>query len=119
MDPNTTLAELQHFYTALAELRAEIQRQRDEIHHLRSVKPAKPKPSLPDPEKFNGQSHKYDTWLLSIKAKLRVDAKAIGDSMAQFYYVYLNLESHIQAMVLPQLSEAEDKKSWNYQIIIN
>jgi hypothetical protein len=56
---------------------------------------AKPKASLPNPEKFNGQAHKFDTWLPSIKAKLQVDGTAIGDAVAQFYYVYLNLESHV------------------------
>ena len=67
----------------------------------------KPKPALPDPEKFAGQPHKFDTWLPSIKAKLRVDGKPIGASLAQFYYVYLNLESGVQAMVLAQLSQVE------------
>lgn len=52
--------------------------------------------------KFAGCAQKYDTWLPAIKAKLRVDADAIGDQIAQFYYVYLNLESSVQAMVLPQ-----------------
>ena len=56
---------------------------------------SRPKPSLPDPEKFNGQAHKFDTWLPSIKAKLRVDGPAIGDTVAQFYYVYLNFGSSV------------------------
>jgi hypothetical protein len=102
--------QLQGLQAAVAELQAEVRQQRDEILLLRSVKlkpKPKPKPSLPDPEKFNGQSYKFDTWLPSIKAKLRVDGEAIGDSVAQFYYVYLNHESYIQAMVLPQLSQAE------------
>jgi hypothetical protein len=73
---------------------------------------------LPDPEKFNSQTHKYDTWLSSIKAKLRVDSIAIGNSIAQFYYMYLNLESHVQAMVLPQLSQAENTSSWDYTTIL-
>jgi hypothetical protein len=73
---------------------------------------------LPDPEKFNGQTHKYDTWLPSIKAKLRVDGIAIGDTIAQFYYVYLNLESHVQAMVLPQLGQAEESNNWDYTTIL-
>lgn len=94
------------------EMRAELNRQRDEIVFLRNVistrQPAKPKPSLPDPEKFTGQAHKFDTWLPSIRAKLRVDGAAIGDDTAQFYYVYLNLDSHVQAMVLPQLSQADN-----------
>jgi hypothetical protein len=96
--------QLQGLQAAVAELQAEVRQQRDEILLLRLAKPKpKPKPSLPNPEKFNGQSYKFDTWLPSIKAKLQVDGEAIGDSVAQFYYVYLNLESHIQAMVLPQL----------------
>ena len=110
--------QLQGLQAAIAELQAEVRRQRDEILLLRSVKP-KPKPSLPDPEKFNGQSYKFDTWLPSIKAKLRVDGEAIGDSVAQFYYVYLNLESHIQAMVLPQLSQAEVLNVWDYTTILD
>jgi hypothetical protein len=54
--------QLQGLQAAIAELQAEVRRQRDEILLLRSVKPKlKPKPSLPDPEKFNGQSYKFDT----------------------------------------------------------
>lgn len=81
--------------------------------------PHRPKPSLPDPEKFSGQSLKFDTWLASMKAKLRIDAPAIGDDVAQFYYVYLNLESKVQALVLPQLSYAEDTNTWDYNTILN
>ena len=70
----------------LVDLQAELQRQRDEITFLRTVittrTPSKPKPSLPDPEKFNGQAHKYNTWLPSIKAKLQVDGEAISDATA-------------------------------------
>jgi hypothetical protein len=39
--------------------------------------------------------------------------------VAQFYYVYLNLESHVQAMVLPQLGQAEDSQSWDYTTILD
>jgi len=89
-----------------------------EIQILRSS-PSRPKPSLPDPEKFNGLSHKFDTWLPLIKAKLQVDNKAIGDLVAHFYYVFLNLEGHVQAMVLPQLSQAEESRTWDYNTILN
>lgn len=109
---------------AIAELQAEVQRQRNEIQFLRNQPPdqkpkTKPKPSLPDPEKFSGQSYKFDTWLPSIKAKLRIDSESIGDPVAQFYYVYLNLDSQVQAMVLPQLSQAEESQSWNYMTILD
>ena len=44
-----------------------------------------------------------------MKAKLRVDGTtgALGDSIAQFYYVYDRLESNVQAQVLLQLTFAE------------
>ena len=108
----------QQMRAALQELQAELQRQREEIRLLKSIKPSRPKPVLPDPEKFSGQPYKFDTWLPSIKAKLRVDGDAIGDAVAQFYYVYLNLESHVQAMVLPQLARAEEKENWAYETIL-
>ena len=113
MDP--TPAQLA---AAIEELQAELRRQREEIHLLKSIKPSRPKPSLPDPEKFNGQPYKFDTWLPSIKAKLHVDGEAIGEAVAQFYYVYLNLESHVQAMVLPQLATAEEKRIWDHDTIL-
>ena len=54
--------------------------------------PPRPRARLPDPKKFAGSAYKFDTWLPSVRAKLRVDGEAIGDAIAQFYYVYLNLE---------------------------
>ena len=62
--------------------------------------------------------HKFDTWLPSIRAKLQVDGEVIGDATAQFYYVYLNLNSHVQAIVLPQLSQA-DETSYDYNMILD
>jgi hypothetical protein len=102
MDP-VQLEMQREFTVAITELRTEIRRQNDEIQFLRSNLKTKPKASLPDPEKFTGNSYKFDTWLPSIKAKLRIDSDAIGDATALFYYVYLNLDSQTQAMVLPQL----------------
>jgi hypothetical protein len=100
-------------------LRNEIATQASEIATLRTRPEPRPKPILPDPEKFTGQAYKFDTWLPSIKAKLRVDHAALGDSIAQFYYVYLNLESTVQAMVLPQLAQAEDLGVWDYNTILD
>lgn len=105
---------------AITNLQAQVAQLQSEIQFLRSnLTPSRPKPSLPDPEKFKGQSHKFDTWLPSIKAKLRVDNAAIGDSVAQFYYVFLNLDSHVQAMVLPQLGQAEESDIWDYNSILD
>jgi hypothetical protein len=119
---SSTFFTIEQISNAITELQNEVQRQRDEIAFLRSIissrASAKPKASLLDPEKFNGQAHKFDTWLPSIKAKLQVDGEAIGDAIAQFYYVYLNLESHVQAIVLPQLSQV-NKTSHNYTTILD
>ena len=72
------------------------QADRARIHdYTTSINPRKPKPSLPDLEKFNGKTYKFNTWLPAIRAKLRIDNLAIGDSTAQFYYVYSNLENNI------------------------
>ena len=84
-----------------------------------SISPRRPKPSLPNPEKFNGKTYKFNTWLPAIRAKLRIDGPAIGNSTAQFYYVYSNLESNIQVMVLPQLFYAKTSHVYNYKSILN
>lgn len=68
---------------------------------------SRPRPILPDPEKFTGAT-RYDTWLPLIKAKLDVDGEAIGGSdKAHFWYVYGNLDTKIQALVLPLASGAQ------------
>ena len=81
-----TIFTIEQVSNAITELQNELQRQREEITFLCSIiltrASTKPKASLPDPEKFNGQAHKFDTWLLLIKAKLRVDGEAISDSVA-------------------------------------
>jgi hypothetical protein len=112
MDPIQALRN--DFLTTIEALRNEIQYLKQQLD-----KKSRPKPSLPDPEKFSGQALKFDTWLPSIKAKLHVDGEAIGDTVSQFYYVYLNLDSHVQATVLPQLAQAEESGSWDYNTILN
>jgi hypothetical protein len=116
---------------AIAELRqemtrqhAEIERQAAELSSLRAVNDflrttpsttSRPKPSLPDPDKFNSTVQRFDTWLPSIRAKLQVDSPAIDNSIAQFYYIFLNLESSVQAQILPQLNTA----TYDYNTILD
>ncbi|KAF7938374.1 hypothetical protein EAE99_002046 [Botrytis elliptica] len=113
---------------AIEELRGEVTQQRNEISFLRSLildrfsishTPSRPKPSLPNPEKFSDSSQKFDTWLPSIRTKLQVNGAAIGNSTAQFYYIYLNLESHVQAMVLPQLSSFDQNVPLDHTTILD
>lgn len=78
----------------------------------------RPKARLLDPEKLTGAT-RYDTWLPLIRAKLRIDADAIGSDEAQFFYLYGNLDSKVQAMVIPQLLQAETNESWDCQNILD
>ena len=109
--------------TFQTQVQREFDQLRAEITTLRTALARATKSSLrqklPDPEKFAGQTYKFDTWLPSIKAKLRIDGAAIGDATAQFYYVYLNLDSPVQAMVLSQLSYAESTQTWDYNTILD
>ncbi len=109
--------------TFQAQVQREFDQLRAEIATLRTAlaraTKSNPRQKLPDPEKFASSSYKFDTWLPSIRAKLRVDGTAIGDATAQFYYVYLNLDSSVQAMVLPQLSHAESAQQWDYNSILD
>ncbi len=74
--------------------------------------------SIPDPEKFDGTTERWDTWYPQIQGKLRIDGRAIGTSEAQFFYVYSNLDSKVQGMVLPQLRQAEETRSWDPRAIL-
>ena len=88
-------------------LHALLKQQQSTIQALQTRPVGQLKPRLPDPKEFDGKTYRFDTWLPLIRAKLRVDGHAIGDSIAQFYYIYLNLEPSIQSTVLPQLAVAK------------
>jgi hypothetical protein len=107
------------FSATIASLRAEIEHLRERDRQRDNHQYHRPKPSLPDPEKFAGNSVKFDTWDAAIRAKLAIDGPAIGDATAQFYYVYLNLDSKVQAMVLPQLAHAKQSGVHDYNTILD
>jgi hypothetical protein len=108
----------------LAALTEEVANLRAQVIDLQTAAQSstlRPKPILPDPVKFDGKAYHFDTWLPSIQAKLRTDglSGALGDSIAQFYYVYDRLESSVQSQVLPQLATAEEERNWSYQTILD
>ena len=112
--------EIQSLRARIDELEQMNQADRARVHDRNtSTNPRKPKPNLPDLEKFNSKTYKFNTWLPVIRAKLRIDGLTISDSTAQFYYIYGNLESNIQAMVLPQLSYAKTSHVYNYKSILS
>ncbi|KAG6270998.1 hypothetical protein E4U47_003255 [Claviceps purpurea] len=61
---------------------------------------------LPAPEPLTSRSA-LDTWLASMRAKFAIDGYAIGQPMAQFYYVYSRLGT-FQATFLPYVTRATD-----------
>ena len=93
-----------------------------EVTHLRQQSStrgtSRPKPVLPDPEKFSN-AFQYYIWLSLIKIKLRIDAEAIGNDETQFFYLYGNLNSKIQSIVLPHLTTAENNDVWDYNTILD
>jgi hypothetical protein len=79
----------------------------------------KPKRKLPDPPKFDGTQLHYDTWLAQLQLVLSVDSDAIGDTQAQFAYVYLRLESSPAALCLELLKHATLTNTYDYQLILD
>ncbi|KAI1490846.1 hypothetical protein F5X96DRAFT_515040 [Biscogniauxia mediterranea] len=92
------------YTTALAALAASIPRQRC--------------PVLPDPALLAKPSD-FDTWVLAMEGKLRVDGEAIGSAEAQFYYVYFRLEPKLQKLVIPLVAQAKATQTWDPQGILD
>jgi len=87
----------------------QLQAHEDQIQALTAVrKTIRPKPCLPDPDKLASQAQ-YDTWLPEVKAKLEVDADAIGGPKAQFWYLYGRLDAKTKALVLAQVHGGADQ----------
>ncbi|KAE9575110.1 hypothetical protein CGMCC3_g9064 [Colletotrichum fructicola] len=84
-----------------------------QIDALKAERTARPRQVLPTCAKFNGRSSDWDTWILAMKAKLKVDGLAIGNDDSQLYYVYSSLDSNVQAMVLPFVRNAERNNVWD------
>jgi hypothetical protein len=70
----------------------------------------KPRQVLPDVERLHG-TQDLDEWVVSIRAKLRIDSEAIGDQYAQFYYVYSRVSADVKKMLLPYVTRAEESDS--------
>jgi hypothetical protein len=54
----------------------------------------RPRPRLPDPTKFNGDSTEWSTWKVLMENKLMIDKESIGPEQAQFLYVFSRLEGN-------------------------
>jgi hypothetical protein len=91
-----------------------IEELQQQVKELRESKLGRqPRQVLPEPERFSGRVKDWDTWSTTMRAKLRVDGKAIGDASAQLYYVYSSLKPSVQGLVLPFVQKAERIGSWD------
>lgn len=112
--------------TTISELRAELIATKAELSSIkthvidgllaRQTTDVRPKPVLPDVDKFDGSLSMWEVWYPEIQAKLRIDDKTFGQSEeVKFWYTYNRLEKKIQALVTPQLAAAERRKVYKYQ----
>jgi hypothetical protein len=58
----------------------------------------KKKPTLPNPQRFDGTRRLFRAWFLEIRSKLHVDGPALGGPLDQFVYIYSRLDKTPQAM---------------------
>lgn len=112
--------------TTISELRAELIATKAELSSIktniidsllaRQTTDVRPKPVLPDVDKFDGSLSMWEVWYPEIQAKLRIDDLTFGQSEeVKFWYIYNRLEKKIQALVTPQLAAAERRKVYKYQ----
>lgn len=80
---------------------------RNQVNGLQARPPSRPRPSLPDPDKFDGTFDHWETWYPEMKAKLDLDSDALGGTnKAKFWYVYGRLDKKPKELVSPQLTTA-------------
>jgi hypothetical protein len=68
----------------LNQLSNKVAAQQEQIEALQQAltsRTSRAKPVFPNPVKFDNKPYHFDTWLPSIKAKLRVDTKVLGDTV--------------------------------------
>ncbi|OJD22214.1 hypothetical protein ACJ73_06441 [Blastomyces percursus] len=106
------LAELLQMKEQLAAQQIELQHQRQELERQRATSgttstslPAvfkRPKASLPDTARYNGNNPVYFPQFLSnLKAKIAIDGQAIGNEQAQVWYAFGRLEGKASARIHP------------------
>ena len=95
-----------------AQLLAMVQELRTQVQELQQQRTMRLRQVLPEPDHFTGRPRDWDTWSMTMRAKLRIDADAIGSSEAQFYYVYSSLGAKVQSLVLTFVRQAQESEDW-------
>lgn len=81
---------------------------REQVLALSARQPPRPRPSLPDPDKFDGTFDHWETWYPEMKHKLEQDGDALGGTeKAKFWYIIGRLEKKSKSDVAPQITAAE------------
>lgn len=60
-----------------------------------------------------GETIVLTAWATAIRAKLASNGQAIGDATAQFYYLFLYLDTDAQATVLERVGYARDSGEYD------
>ena len=94
------------------QLLAIVEELRVQVQELRQQRTMKARQVLLEPDHFMGRTKDWDTWSMTIRAKLQIDGDAIGGSEAQFYYVYSSLGAKVQGLVLTFVRKAQEDKDW-------
>lgn len=91
---------------------------REEVKSLRSSR-TRARQVLPEPERFSGRAEDWDTWAMTMQAKLRIDKDAIGNEEAQFYYVYSSLDSRVQGLILNFVRHSQEQEEWRPEALLD
>lgn len=99
------------FINVIEELRTHVKELQETVAQRTTT--SRPRQVLPEPDRFDGHARHWDTWSMSMRAKLRIDGTAIGDKHAQLYYVYASLGKGVQGLVLAFMKKAEKTGEWD------
>ena len=102
-----------------AQLLAMVEELRTQVQELRQQRAPKTRQVLPETDRFTGRTKEWDTWSMTMRAKLRIDGEAIGDNEAQFFYVYSSLNAKVQALVLAFVRATQESREWQPLALID
>ena len=96
------------------ELRAQVQ----ELQQ-RTTTTIRARQVFPEPDRFTGRTKDWDTWLITMRAKLQIDGDAIGGDEVKFYYIYSSLGAKVQGLVLTFVRRAQKDEDWKLLALLD
>lgn len=115
--------------TTISELRAELIATKAELSSIktkiidsllaRQTTDVRPKPVLPDVDKFDGSLSMWEVWYPEIQAKLRIDDLTFCQSEeVKFWYIYNRLRRKYKLWLHPSLRQPKDGRCTNTKICL-